>query len=225
MKPVAKCFISVILAIVMLSSAAMAFAQGGTPGPGGPGGGQGGPGGGQGGPGGGPGGHGGQVTAIDDATIVVKNQQGSTENIVTTDDTKFTVNNATGSLSDISVGMYVFAKGEMGSSSTFTATEVMASDKAPQPPAGGQVTSIDDATIVVKNQQGNSQNIVTTDDTTFKVNNATGSLSDITVGMYVFAKGEMGSSGTFTATEVMASNNAPQPPDKNGQGQGSTNSQ
>ncbi|MEW5961620.1 MAG: DUF5666 domain-containing protein, partial [Chloroflexota bacterium] len=121
--------------------------------------------------------------------------------------------------------------GETGDDGAFTATRVRASDELPQPPdkgqggpggpggpgVVGQVTSIDGYTIVVENPQGDEESIVTTDDTEFVINDEAGSLSDIEVGMYVFAHGETDDDGAFTATQVRASDELPQPPDK-GQG-------
>lgn len=128
MKQSIKYLIFSLMVIAMLSSAAVAFAQGGQGGPGGP---------------GGPGGHGagGEVTAIDGSTIVVTNPHGDEESIITTDSTEFVVNDEAGSLDDIEVGMFVCAEGEKDDAGSFTATKVIASDDMPQPPdrsGGGQ---------------------------------------------------------------------------------------
>lgn len=222
MKRSIKYLIFSLVAIVMLSSAAVAFAQGGQGGPGGPGG--------SGGPGGR--GAGGEVTAINGSTIVVTNPHGDEENIVTTDSTEFVVNDEAGSLDDITVGMFVFAEGERADDGTFTATKVVASDDMPQPPGGpggpggpgrgigGEVTSIDGSTIVVKNPHGDEESIVTTDSTEFVVNDEAGSLDDIAVGMFVCAEGEKDDAGNFTATKVITSDDMPQPPDRSNGGQG-----
>lgn len=123
MNQIVKYLIFSVAAIVMFSSAAIALAQGGSDGPGGP---------------GRPGrGAGGQVTSIDGSTIIVKNPHGDEESIVTTGSTEFVVNDETGSLDDIEVGMFVHAEGERADDGTFTATRVVASDEAPVPPPGG----------------------------------------------------------------------------------------
>jgi hypothetical protein len=119
MKRIAKYLIFTILTIAMLSTAAMAFAQGGPQGPGGPG-----------------RGAGGEVTSIDGSTLNVKNPHGE-ETILTTDSTEFVVNDEAGSLADVEVGMFVCAEGERSDDGTFTATKVIASDDMPQPPDGG----------------------------------------------------------------------------------------
>src|SRR5689334_17134875 len=63
--------------------------------------------------------------------------------------------------------------------------------------AGGQVTAIDGTTITVKNPQG-SATIATTASTTFEINGKAGSLSDITIGMFVHADGTKGADGVLT---------------------------
>jgi hypothetical protein len=80
------------------------------------------------------------------------------------------------------------------------------------PGVGGEVTSIDGATIHVKNPHGEAA-IVTNDSTEFVVNGADGSLADVKVGMFVHAQGEKNDDDTLTATRVFASDEQPQPPD------------
>ncbi len=211
MKQITKYLVLTVLVIVMMSSVAVAFAaQGGLEGVGGH-----------------PGrGVGGEVTAVDGANIQVENPRGEAT-IVTDDNTEFVVNGETGSLADIEVGMFVLAKGERNDDGTFSATHVFASDEAPQRPddgqggrpgrgVGGEVIAIDGANIQVENPRGEAT-IVTDDNTEFVVNGEAGSLADIEVGMFVGAKGERNDAGTFSATHVFASDEAPQRPD-DGQG-------
>jgi hypothetical protein len=79
--------------------------------------------------------------------------------------------------------------------------------------AGGQVTAINGTTITVKPPQGTATlRIATTANTTFVVNGAAGSLSGITVGMFVHAEGTKGTDGVLTATRVSASTTRPERP-------------
>jgi hypothetical protein len=206
MKRIVKYLVFTILAVAMLSGAAIAFAQGGAAGPGGP---------------GGPGkpgrGVGGEVISIDGSTIHVENPR-EEATIVTTDSTEFVVNGEAGDLDDIEVGMFVHAEGERNDDDTFTATRVVASDEAPPPPpggpgrgVGGEVTSIDGSTIHVENPHRETA-IITTDSTEFVVNGEEGDLDDVEVGMFVHAEGERNDDDTFTATRVIASDEAPPPP-------------
>ena len=76
---------------------------------------------------------------------------------------------------------------------------------------GGQVTAIDGTTITVKTPQGTAT-IATTASTTFEVNRKAGSLSDITVGLFIHAEGAKGTDGVLTATRVIASSTRPERP-------------
>jgi hypothetical protein len=163
---------------------------------------------------------GGQVTAIDGTTITVKTPQGAAT-IATTASTTFEIDRKTGSLSDITVGLFVHAEGAKGTDGVLTATRVIASSTAPKggkPPTGGpkggvggQVTAIDGTTITVKTPQGTAT-IATTASTTFEVDRKTGSLSDITVGLFVHAEGAKGTDGVLTATRAIASSTRPERP-------------
>jgi hypothetical protein len=135
--------------------------------------------------------------------------------------------------------MYVFIEGTTDDDGVVvTATRVKASDELPEPPEGGgqpgaqggpggpgivgQVASIDDETLVITTPQGDETSVVTTDDTEFVVNQESGSLSDVTTGMYVFIEGTTDDDGVVTATRVNAADELPEPPDGGGQpgGQG-----
>lgn len=204
MKHLLKYLVFTIVTLALLSSAAAVLAAPGD----------------NGGPGGGGRGRGGEVTAINGATLTVENPRGEAT-IVTDENTVFTVNDEAGSLGDVSVGMFVRARGETAEDGTFTATQLFASDEQPERPtdgegrrgrgAGGEVTAIDGLTLTVENPRGTAT-IVTTTETTFTVNGEAGSLSDITVGMFVRARGEKAEDGTVTATDVFASDEAPERP-------------
>ena len=208
MKQATKFVLFAVLTLALMSSAAIAFAQSGdiqSRGPGGR-------------------GIGGEVTAIDGNTITVENPRG-TGTIVTNGDTQFMVNGEEGNLSDIQVGMFAGAKGEVSEDGTsVTAEMVFAGDERPQRDGrkggrgvGGEVTAIDGNTITVENPRGTGT-IVTTDDTQFMVNGEEGNLSDIQVGMFVGAKGEMSEDGSsVTASHVFAADELPQ---RNSDGQG-----
>lgn len=79
---------------------------------------------------------GGQVTAVNGSTITVSTHNG-TATITTSADTQFTVNGATGSVSDITVGLYLHASGTRAADGSVAATKVVATTDRPQPPSGG----------------------------------------------------------------------------------------
>jgi hypothetical protein len=80
--------------------------------------------------------------------------------------------------------------------------------------AGGEVTAIEGTTIKVSNPRDEEVSIITNGDTQFTVNGEDGDLSQVQVGMFVFARGERSEEGTVTATHVFATNEVPQRPDK-----------
>jgi hypothetical protein len=181
----------------------------------------------RGGPGRGPGGTGGtgpqerpaaagSVASVDGATITVTTDQGSVK-VVTSGSTTFEVNRAQATLADIKAGQFLCAFGTKNSDGSVTATRVQSGPARPQGPPqgprgpGGQVASIDGATINVSNPQG-SVKIVTSSSTTFEVNGARAGLSDIKTGMFVRAEGTKSSDGSFAATRVVASTERPQRP-------------
>ncbi|GAB4188754.1 MAG: hypothetical protein OHK0022_00820 [Roseiflexaceae bacterium] len=191
-----------VLALVLAGGATSASAAPGGRGPGGR----------------GAGGPGGEVTAVSASSITVNSPRGATT-ITTTASTTFQVNGAAGSLSDVKVGMFVRAEGSAGTNSSFTATRVIASTEKPTQTGprrpgrgiGGDATAIDGSTITINTPNG-ALKIVTSASTTFQVNGAAGSLSDIRVGMFVCAEGATASDGTITATRVIASNEKPARP-------------
>jgi hypothetical protein len=163
----------------------------------------------------------GQVASVDGTTITVTTPKRSAK-IATTSSTTFKINGASGSLSGITTGMFIRAEGTKATDGTFTATRVVAGSTAPSggnPPkdapkgagAGGQVRSVDGTTITVTTPQGTA-NIATTSSTTFEINGASGSLSDIAAGMFIRAEGTQAADGTFTATRVVANSTRPAPP-------------
>ena len=222
MKQITKFLILTVLALALMGSTAVAFAHDGS--------------GNMKRPGGSGRGIGGKVIAIDGNTISVENPRGTGTIVTDPDTTEFTVNGGAGKkIDDISLEMFVMAKGELSEDGTsVTATQVFASDELPQrhtdgegrkrfPGMGGQVTAVtvngDSGTIAVENPRGGSGTIVTNGSTEFTVNGEAGDISDIEVEMFVMAKGELSEDGTsLTASQLFASDELPQRP-KDGQGQ------
>ena len=171
---------------------------------------------------GGPGGAGqppaaaGTVASVDGATISVTTDQGTVK-VVTSASTTFEVNRAQATLADIKAGQFLCAFGTKNSDGSVTAARVQSGPARPQGPPqgqrgpGGEVASVDGATINVSNPQG-SVKIVTSASTTFEVNGAKASLSDIKAGMFVRAEGAKSSDGSFAATRVVANTERPQRP-------------
>lgn len=200
-----------LIAVAVLALVVMAGTMGAEAARGGPGRGPGrGPGGGQ------PPAVAGTVASVDGATISVTTDQGTVK-VQTTSSTTYEVKRAQASLADIKAGLFLCAFGTKNSDGSVTATRIQAGPERPAGPPqgqrgpGGQVTSIDGATISVSNPQG-SLKIVTSASTTFEVNGAKASLSDVKSGMFVHAEGSKSSDGSFAATRVIAHTERPQRP-------------
>ena len=78
---------------------------------------------------------------------------------------------------------------------------------------GGEVARVDGSTIVVAGRDGTERSILTTASTSYEVNGAAGSLSEIAAGMFVRAEGTTADDGSFTASEVHASDERPARPE------------
>lgn len=202
----------VLIAVAVLALVAMAGTAGVEAARGGPGRGPGG----TGRPGGPPPAAAGTVASVDGATISVTTDQGTVK-VQTTSSTTYEVNRAQASLADIKAGLYLCAFGTKNSDGSVTATSIKAGPERPAGPPqgqrgpGGQVTSIDGATISANGREG-SVKIVTNASTTFEVNGAAGRLSDVKTGMYVRTQGTKASDGSFTATRVVATTERPPRP-------------
>jgi len=164
---------------------------------------------------------GGQVSAVSGSTITVAGRAGNSQDILTTADTTFQLDGAAVSLSDIKAGQFLMAEGTTDSAGAFTATAIHASTSQPQggpgghgpgdgSHAGGQVSAVSGSTITVAGRDGNSQDILTTADTTFQLDGAAADLSAIKAGQFIHADGATDSAGAFTATAIHASTSQPQ---------------
>jgi uncharacterized protein YcfJ len=173
---------------------------------------------------------GGQVSAVSGSTIAVTTRNGNTKDILTTADTTFELDGATASLSDIAAGQFLRAEGTTDDSGAFTASTVHASTEEPEGRdsprandsnrAGGQVSAVSGSTIAVTTRNGNTKDILTTADTTFELDGATASLSDIAAGQFLRAEGTTDDSGAFTASTVHASTEEPEGRPGQGHGRG-----
>jgi hypothetical protein len=113
--------------------------------------------------------------------------------------TTYTVDNASGTKSDVKAGLGAVVQGAQ-SGNTITATTV----KVRQQQATGQVTAKTASTITIERRDGTPLTIKVDSSTTYSVNGSTGALADVTVGMSLAASGTANGDGTFSATAVQA---------------------
>jgi hypothetical protein len=75
---------------------------------------------------------GGEVSAVSGTTISVTGRDGTAKSILTTSATTFTVDGASATLAEVTVGMHLHAEGSTDASGAFTASKVSASTEQPQ---------------------------------------------------------------------------------------------
>ncbi|HJQ24970.1 MAG TPA: DUF5666 domain-containing protein [Blastocatellia bacterium] len=166
---------------------------------------------------------GGKVTAISGSAITVQGRGDNGTVINVTSSTTYERNGQAAALSDFKVGDFVFAHGTRNADGTFVADRVMGGDQPPRgrgpgrgPGVGGQLQGVDTTahTLTVKNREGETEVIYTTDSTTFHRNQQAAQLTDFKAGDFVRARGAVNSNGQFVAVEVFGGD---QPPHRRGQ--------
>jgi hypothetical protein len=144
-----------------------------------------------------PGGIGGDVSAISATSITVTDPGGTATTYAIDDATTVTKSGQSATVSDIAVGDNV----RIGVS-TSDATLASTIDIVPAG-IGGKVTAINGDVLSVQGPNGSTGSIVVSGTTTYFKGGASASLSDITVGSFVFAQGSYGTSATIVdATTV-----------------------
>jgi hypothetical protein len=145
----------------------------------------------------------GQVMAIEGTTLTVKTPEGERE-VTTNDETRFRIRGVENpTLTDVKVGDYVLAKGEVDSTGTFMAQAVlvMPGQRVGRFIAQGTVSDIEDTTLVLDTLQGEKQ--VTTDEAIFWAPDVEDpSLDDVQVGDQVVALGMPDEDGSLAAKLV-----------------------
>lgn len=139
------------------------------------------------------------ITAINGSNLSLRTEDGWTRTITVTSETTITKAGQTISLSDLRVGDEIRFAQRRNSDGTYTITRIV----VVVPKVAGVVTGLTDTTITITTRNATSQTIQTTASTTYKVGDAAGSRSDVTVGSVIVAFGERASDGTLTATTVV----------------------
>jgi hypothetical protein len=144
-----------------------------------------------------PGGIGGDVTAISATSITVTDPSGTASTYDIGTATTVTKNGQSAALADIAVGESVHI-----SVSTADATLASTIDIVPAG-IGGKVTAINGDVLSISGPNETTGSIVVSSATTYMKGGATASLSDISVGTFVFAQGSYGTSASVVdATTV-----------------------
>jgi hypothetical protein len=163
---------------------------------------------------------GGKVTAINGSTLTLTTADNQTLTVTVSSQTKVTVlgTQTDGSLSDIKVGHTLRVMGQPGISGAIDAQAIVIVPAGDQ--AGGKVTAVNGAAITVQTRDGTAT--ITTDASTKFTLAAgkTGSLADVTTGMFVDAFGQKQADGSLLATLVSVADQPAQGPGPRGPGAG-----
>jgi hypothetical protein len=138
------------------------------------------------------------VTAINGFDISLKTDDGWTRTITVTNTTTITKGGATIALGDLAVGDQVRFAQQKGTDGTYSVTAIV----VVLPTVVGEVTAIDGNTLTITQPGGTTATIHVGSNTTYRVNGATGALSDIKVGSIMVAEGTQRADGSLDAAAI-----------------------
>ena len=151
------------------------------------------------------------ITAINGSDLSLKTDDGWTRTITVTGTTTITKGGATIALSDLAVGDEILFGQQRAADGTYSVTAIV----VVLPTVVGEVTAIDGNTLTITQPGGTTATVHVDGATTYRVNGATGSLSDIKVGSIVAAEGTQRADGSLDAAAVRSGFG-----DKSGRGPG-----
>jgi Domain of unknown function (DUF5666) len=138
------------------------------------------------------------ITAIDGSDVSLKTDDGWTRTITVTSATTVTKGGATIAVGDLAVGDQIRFAQDKAADGTYTVTAII----VVLPTVVGEVTTIDGNTLTVTQPGGTTATIHVDGDTTYRVNGAAGSLSDVKVGSVIMAEGSQRADGSLDAAQV-----------------------
>lgn len=163
-------------------------------------------------------GTGGTITAIAGNSITLKTRDGQTAQVNVTDQTRFRKGREDAKLGDLKVGDMVFVRGEQKDG--VWQAEVVA--ERPEGGMGmrgtfrenlgktiimGEITAMNGTQLTIQRPDGVSQNITVDENTSFRKDNDSVTLTDLKVGDHVFGRGEL-KNNVFVPSQL----NVGQPP-------------
>jgi hypothetical protein len=138
------------------------------------------------------------VTAVSGSTVTLSTEDGWTRVITVTAATTITKGGAAARLADLKVGDAVRISETRNADGTWTITAI----GIVLPQVSGTVTAVGADSISITLRDGTTQAIRTTGSTAYRVEEADGQRSDVTVGAAIIATGERASDGSLTASTV-----------------------
>ncbi len=150
-------------------------------------------------------GTGGTITAIAGNSITLKTHDGQTAPVNVTDQTRFRKGREDAKLSDLKVGDRVFVRGEQkdGVWQAEVVAERPEGGMGMGGPGGnfrenlgktiimGEITAVNGTQLTIQRPDGVSQNITVDENTSFRKDNESVTLTDLKVGDHVFGRGEL----------------------------------
>jgi len=138
------------------------------------------------------------ITAINGSDLSLKTDDGWTRTITVTSTTTITKGGATITVGDLAVGDQIVFAQDRATDGTYSVTAI----HVVLPSVVGQVTAIDGNTITVTQPRGTTATIHVDGSTTYEVNGAAGTLSDVKVGSFIAAEGTQRTDGSLDAAAV-----------------------
>lgn len=138
------------------------------------------------------------ITAISGSSVSLATQDGWKRTIVLTSATKVTKGGAAAAIADLTVGDTVRLHQTRNTDGTYTIDAIA----IVMPKVGGTVTAIGADTITITLRDGTSQAVRTTGSTTYFLEKAAATRTDVTVGSIIGATGAKASDGSLTADSV-----------------------
>jgi hypothetical protein len=139
------------------------------------------------------------IASISGSSLSLKTDDGWTRTITPTSATTITEAGATIAVSDLEVGDQIVFSQTKQTDGTYTIDAI----RVVLPHAGGQVSAVSGNTITVTQRDGTSATIHVDSTTTYQVEGVTSAtLSDIKVGDFVVAQGELRTDGSLDASTV-----------------------
>ena len=184
MKAIVKRVMIAVVALMVLGSTSVAFAQGPADGRQGI-------------------GFRGEVTFVGSSSITVLTRNDESITVSVTDQTniRLPIDRSEGTLDDIETGNFVGVRGTKNDDGSINARLILVLPQAPRdmPQVRGKVTVIEGGTFVVENRDGDSQRVDTNENTHFRVGKQKAESSDIGVGDLILALGSEQDDGGFLA--------------------------
>ncbi len=148
----------------------------------------------------------GDITAIDGAALTVLTEHRGEITVQTGERTRFRAKDDPDfGLADLKVGDTIAAEGRFVAEKTLAARIVLLVPPEFADHARGKVTAIDGGAITVEDKDGKATEIVTSDETKFRVEGKPGAtIADVEVGMLLSAAGQFDASGALIARRVEA---------------------